>query len=302
MKTPRSFLVVFLAPAFLLFTGFVAVPGARALLYSVQRWNGMTDPVWVGLANFQKLLGDGDLFLTALWHNVILLIGGGSITLGLSLCFAALISRRIRGASLFRIAFFFPNVIALVAVALLWVLLYSSTSFGPVNALLGQVDQGLRGMGLGGLGIDLPYPFMASSQLIVSLIPMIIWASTGFYMVLFLAAMQNIPEEYYEAAHLDGATGVQQFRLITLPLIRDVIAVGVVFLAITSLKFFDPIWVMENQRPNRQSHVLSTLLYQKAFTEYDIGYASAVAVLLFLLVFAATLISLRLSRRDRMEY
>jgi ABC-type sugar transport system permease subunit len=171
-----------------------------------------------------------------------------------------------------------------------------------VNALLGQVDQGLRGMGLGGLGIDLPYPFMASSQLIVSLIPMIIWASTGFYMVLFLAAMQNIPEEYYEAAHLDGATGVQQFRLITLPLIRDVIAVGVVFLAITSLKFFDPIWVMENQRPNRQSHVLSTLLYQKAFTEYDIGYASAVAVLLFLLVFAATLISLRLSRRDRMEY
>lgn len=302
MKTPRSFLIVFLAPAFLLFTGLVAVPGVRALLYSFQRWNGMTDPVWVGAANFRKLASEGDLFLAALWNNAILLSVGGTITLGLSLTFAALISRRIRGASVFRITFFFPNVIALVAVALLWVLLYSSTGFGPINALLGALDTGLRAIGLGGLGTDLPYPFMDSRHLIVSLIPMLIWAGTGFYMVLFLAAMQNIPEEYYEAAHLDGATGFQQFRMITLPLIRDVIAVGVVFLCISSLKLFDPIWVMENQRPNRSSHVLATLLYQKAFTEYDIGYASAVAVLLFVLVFLATLISLRLSRRDRMEY
>lgn len=302
MKTPRSFLIVFLAPAFLLFTALVAVPGVRALLYSFQRWNGMTDPVWVGAANFRKLASEGDLFLAALWNNAILLSVGGTITLGLSLTFAALISRRIRGASVFRITFFFPNVIALVAVALLWVLLYSSTGFGPINALLGALDTGLRAIGLGGLGTDLPYPFMDSRHLIVSLIPMLIWAGTGFYMVLFLAAMQNIPEEYYEAAHLDGATGFQQFRMITLPLIRDVIAVGVVFLCISSLKLFDPIWVMENQRPNRSSHVLATLLYQKAFTEYDIGYASAVAVLLFVLVFLATLISLRLSRRDRMEY
>ena len=101
---------------------------------------------------------------------------------------------------------------------------------------------------------------------------MIVWQATGFYMVLFLAAMEGIPESYYEAAKLDGATGFQQFRHITLPLIREVLTVGVIFLMISSLKFFDAIWVMENQTPTRDSHVLATLLYQKVFTEYNVGY------------------------------
>jgi ABC-type sugar transport system permease subunit len=291
----RRFVAVFLAPALLLFTALVAVPGLQALAYSLHRWNGLTPPEWVGLDNFRALLAEGNVFLTALWHNLILLVGAGGLTLALSLAFAALLSRRVRGAAVYRVAFFFPNTIALVAVALLWILLYSATSFGLFNALL-------RAVGADALGIDLPYPFLDSRNLIVALIPMVAWAATGFYMVLFLAAMTSVPEEYYEAARLEGASGWQQFRHITLPLIRDVIAVGVVFLCISSLKFFDPIWVMENQRPNRQSHVLATLLYQKAFTEYDIGHAAAIAVLLFVLVFAATLLSLRLMRRERMEY
>jgi len=135
-----------------------------------------------------------------------------------------------------------------------------------------------------------------------SLVPVLVWMMTGFYMVLFLAAMENIPEEFYEAAVLDGASGARQFWHITMPLIREVLVVGVVFLIITMLKLFDIVWVMENQFPQRDSHVMATLVYQKVFTEYNVGYGAAVAVVLFLLVFAATLVTLRFSRKEALEY
>ncbi len=149
---------------------------------------------------------------------------------------------------------------------------------------------------------ELPYAFLDTSRLIYALIPMIVWTAVGFYMVLFLAAMQSIPEELYEAAKLDGATGRQQFFSITLPLIREIFVVGVVFFIISSAKFFDAVWVMENEIPSVDSHVLATVLFQKVFTEYNIGYAAAVAVVLFALVFIATLITLRWSRKEALEY
>jgi len=294
----RNFILIFLSPALLLFTLLVAIPGVRALAYSLQKWDGLTAPEWIGLANFAQLIKDSDMVLHALWHNFIIMFFAGSATLALALLYASLLHRRIRGAGLFRIAFFFPNVLALVAISILWILLYSPTEFGLFNSILALFEKPL-----GAMGLELPYPFLDSVHLISSIIPMMVWTWTGFYMVLFLAAMEGIPEEYYEAAKLDGATEFQQFRHITFPMIREVFAVGVVFLVITTLKFFDPIWVMENQRPNRDSHVLASLMYEKVFTEYNVGYGSAIAVLLFVLVFAATLLSLRLSRAGQtLEY
>ena len=301
-KQGSQFIVVFLAPALFLYTAFVAVPAVRALAYSLEHWNGLTPPRWAGLDNFAALFESGGLFLRALSNNLILLLGAGSIITLLSLFFASLLHRRIRGAALFRVTFFFPNVIASVAVALLWVLLYSTTEFGLVNALLAKIQTALHALGLASPNIVFPFPFLASNHLIFSLIPMLVWAATGFYMLLYLAAMQSIPETYYEAARLDGASPCQQFRHITLPLIREVLVIGVVFLLITTLKIFDPIWVMENQRPTSDSHVLATLVYEKAFTEYNIGYGATVAVMLFLFVFCATLVSLRLRQSERMEY
>jgi len=251
--------------------------------------------VW--FKNFADLFRDSDLFIVALKHNVFLMAVGGSLTLTLALFFAAVLHRRVRGANLFRVAFFFPNVISSVAIALLWVLLYSTTDFGVVNAILGWFQDAV-----GWPHIDLPFPFVNSKYLVYSIVPMMVWTATGFYMVLFLAAMENIPETFYEAAKLDGASGFAQFRHITLPLIREVLTVGLVFLVIGSLKFFDAIWVMENQRPTKDSHVLATVLYQKVFTEYNVGYGSAVAVLLFILVFVATLLTLKLSRKEALEY
>ena len=296
------FVPIFLAPALVLFSVFVTIPGMRAFMYSLQKWNGITEPEWIGIENFIQLFYDREVFFRAFLNNMFLTIMPGFIIISLALTFAALLHRRVKGAGLFRVAFFFPNVIASVAVALLWVLLYSVTDFGVINGALLIFQNTMHGLGLSWPQWELPFPFLDSSNLIYSLVPIIVWAATGFYMVLFLAAMGSIPETYYEVARLEGATGIQQFRLITLPLIREVLTVGIIFLLIGSLKLFDPIWVMENQHPTRDSHVLATLLYQKVFSEYNVGYGSAIAVLLFVLVFISTLLSLRLSRSERIEY
>lgn len=300
MKRSREqtvFIATFLAPAFLLFTAFVALPSARALLFSLQKWDGLSTPEWVGLANFRELFTDDGLFRLALGHNLFLTATAGSMILVLSLFFASVLHRRVRGATVFRVAFFFPNVIASVAIALLWVLLYSTTDFGVVNGFLAWAKNTF-----GWPGIDLPFPFTGKQYLIYAIVPMLVWTMTGFYMVLFLAAMEGIPETFYEVAELEGASPLSQFWHVTLPLIREVLVVGIVFLIIGSLKLFEPVWIMDNEWPSRETHVMSTLLYQKVFSEYNVGYGSAVAFLLFVLVFLATLVTLRLSRREALEY
>jgi ABC-type sugar transport system permease subunit len=300
-KTPGRVVAAFLVPAGLMYAAFVAIPSVRALGYSLQKWDGFGAATWAGFDNFRTVFSD-EIFHAALRHNAILLCAGGSITIVLALLFAAALHRRVIGAGLFRVAFFFPNVVAAVAVAVLWTLMYSTNDFGVFNALLAQIQRAAAGMGWEFMTDDLPFAFMESSRLIYALVPMLVWIATGFYMVLFLAAMESIPEELYEAARIDGASTTRQFFTITLPLIREVFVIAVVFFIISSAKFFDPVWVMENSYPTKDSHVMATVLYQKVFTEYNVGYAAAVAVILFALVFTATLFALRFSRRDALEY
>jgi ABC-type sugar transport system permease subunit len=295
------FLAAFLLPALSLFVPFVVFPSLRAFAYSLQKWNGFSAPKWAGLDNFRKLFSD-PLFYEALKHNALLLGAGGAVTLAFALFFANALHRGVRGAGVFRVAFFFPNVIASVAVASLWILIYSTADFGVVNAFLLWAQRILHGIGVEFLPNQLPFAFAGSNHLLFSIIPMIVWMATGFYMVLFLAAMESIPAELYEAADLDGASGARQFWHVTLPLVREVLVVGAVFFIITSAKFFDAIWVMMNEYPTPDTHVLATVLYQKVFSEYNVGYAAAVAVVLFALIFAATLVTLRWSRREALEY
>lgn len=274
-----------------LYAAFVLLPTVNAFRYSLTRWDGLSPAIWVGFQNFAKILNPGSLFYTALGHNVFLTIAPGILILGLGLFFAYLIHQRIKGARLFRIAFFFPNVISSVAIAILWVLIYSTSAAGLINNALKEFFHFKDAI-----------PFTESSQLLWALVPMIVWSATGFYMVLFLAAMENIPESFYEAARLDGASNGKIFWSVTLPLMWDVLTTGIVFLIVGGLKYFDAIWVMENGRPSASTHTLSTLMYAKVFEEYNIGYGTAIAVLLFLLVLLVTLISRRLLQRERLEY
>jgi ABC-type sugar transport system permease subunit len=285
------FVFSFLAPPLALYALFVLLPTFNAFRYSLTRWDGLSDPVYVGLRNFKSFLAPGSDFVPAIQHNLFLMLVPGIFILSLALMFANMIHQRIKGARLFRIAFFFPNIISSVAVALLWMLIYSPTKVGLINhfaAIWFHRSQ--------------PVPYTESSRLLWSLVPMIVWSATGFYMVLFLAAMENIPETYYEAARLDGATPAVLFFRITLPMMWEVFTTGVIFLVIGGLKYFDAIWVLENGRPKTVSHTMSTLMYSRVFEQYNIGYGTAIAVLLFLLVLIATLISRRLLQREALEY
>ncbi|NLI01095.1 MAG: sugar ABC transporter permease [Chthonomonadales bacterium] len=289
-RNQALFVVSFLGPPVALYATFVLWPALNAFRYSLYRWDGLSEPAWVGLGNFRAIVATGSEFLPAIRNNLFLTFVPGALTLSLALFFAYTVHQRIPGARLFRIAFFFPNVISSVAVALLWILIYSTTDVGLLNGLLRL------------LGRTEPIAFTESGNLLWAIVPMSVWSATGFFMVLFLAAMENIPETYYEAARLDGASSAAQFRHITLPLMWDVLTTGVVFLIVGGLKFFDAIFVMENGRPSKTTHTLATLLYSKVFQEYNIGYGTAISVMLFLLVLAATLVSLRLMRRERLEY
>ncbi len=289
-REQRLFIVTFLTPPLALYLLFVLLPAFNAFRYSLTRWDGLSAPVSVGLRNFSRILQSGSPFYDAIKHNLFLMVVPGAIILSLSLFFAYSIHQRIRGARLFRIAFFFPNIISSVAVAILWVLIYSPSQVGLLNYLRHRIWH------------SPPYAFASSEHLLWAVIPMMVWAATGFYMILFLAAMENIPESFYEAARLDGASPSRIFFTITLPLIWDVLTTGIIFLVVGGLKVFDTIWVMENGRPGNQTHTMSTLMYSKVFSEYEIGYGTAIAVLLFILVLLASLLSFRFLRRERLEY
>jgi len=289
-REQRLFIVTFLTPPLALYLLFVLIPAMNAFRYSLTRWDGLSEPVGVGLRNFSRILQGNSPFLDAIKHNLFLMFVPGAIILCLSLFFAYSIHQKIRGARLFRIAFFFPNIISSVAVAILWVLIYSTSQVGLLNALRKRLFDAEA------------FAFTSSDHLLWAIVPMMVWSATGFFMVLFLAAMENIPETYYEAARLDGASPARLFFRITLPLIWDVLTTGIVFLVVGGLKVFDAIWVMENGRPSNKTHTMATLMYSKVFSEYDIGYGTAIAVLLFVLVLLATLLSFRLLKRDRLEY
>jgi ABC-type sugar transport system permease subunit len=290
-RQERRFIAAFLGPPFLIYAVFVLWPTLTAFRYSLLRWDGLSAPVWVGFKNFTALLSSKSGLPGALGHNLYLMCVPGPLILCLALFFAYTIHQRVWGARVFRIAFFFPNILSSVAVALLWQFLYSTAQPGLINGVRHWIDPH-----------SAPFPFLQSGILLRSLVPMLIWTATGFYMVLFLAAMENIPVSFYEAARLDGADAGQQFFHITLPLMWDVLTTGIIFLVIGSLKTFDTIWVLENGRPNADTHVLSTLMYSKVFEEYNIGYGTAIAVVLFLFALSAALITRRFLQRESLEY
>jgi raffinose/stachyose/melibiose transport system permease protein len=291
-KDTRSFLMLCLLPAMLVYLLVIILPTLAACAFSLTEWDGFLPPKWIGLDNYTRALNelshDGifrDTVLNTLFITFVPMI----FVLVISLLFAFVIHRGIIGASFFRVVFFFPNVINLVAIALLWQLIYQPTPDGLANTFIAS------------FGFH-PVTWLAHEHMLAATIPIIVWASVGFFMILFLAAMQGIPESLYESAKLDGAHGLRVFWSITLPLIKDTIAISIVFMIIGGLKFFDMVWVLTSESPTRETHTMATLFYQKSFREYDIGYGTALSVILFLTVLIVSLVSLRLARRETVEF
>jgi raffinose/stachyose/melibiose transport system permease protein len=281
---------VFIAPALFLYVFWTVLPTIRGFYYSFTEFDGLSKPKWVGFKNFLDLPKDRDLFLIAIKNNLILLSVPGVLIVTISLLFAFLIHREIKGSKVFKTLFFFPNIMSAVSMALLWTLLYSPSSFGIINNLLKFY------------GAKQPIPFTSSDILVWSVIPMILWGAVGFNMLLYLAAMQRIPEVYYEAALLDGASRWQSFRNITIPFIWEILVVSFIFIVIGMLRIFEPIWIMEGQSGNPRSNTIATLMYSSIMAEYRVGYGTAIAVVLFFLTVLLVLLVRRVTRKEVIEY
>ena len=286
-------ILLFIGPAIILYTAFVMVPSARSFSWSLHEWNGLThmeSMPFVGLRNFRRLLLEGDGFWIALKNNLFLMFMVPVFVVPLSLFLAACISRGIWGQNFFRIAFFFPNLLGGVAATLLWLHLYNPQG-GLVNELLAKI----------GIESFRHFTWLEPKHLYWAIIPISIWGTVGFNMVLYLAAMQGVDESYYEAATIDGATAWRQFWTITLPLIWDILVISIVFLVIGGMKAFDVIWLLSNQRPQTDAHTIATRMVQTMFTEFRVGEAAALAVLLFLMVFVGSAATMRGLQREAVE-
>ncbi|MBP7141022.1 MAG: extracellular solute-binding protein [Opitutaceae bacterium] len=286
---------VFLVPSFLIYAALVLVPGAVAAMWAFTRWDGMGQREWIGLLNFRWLIFESDTFWMALRNNLFLMAVPAAIVLPISLALAYLLHRRVPGAGFFRSVFLFPNLLGGIAATLLWMSAYEPHG-GLVNAALAGLGRVLGSETL--MGFE-SHPWLAPRNLYWSLVPIYVWMACGFNLVLFLAAMEGIDASLYEAAELDGASRLQQFLGITLPLIWQTVVVALVFLVIAGLNAFEMIWLLTSQDPDSRSHTLGTLMVSSMFKEFQVGRATAIAVVLLVLVLAGSALLMRLLRREQ---
>ncbi|MEO0055677.1 MAG: hypothetical protein RLZZ50_1624 [Verrucomicrobiota bacterium] len=295
----------FVGPAFALYAAFVLLPGAAAFAWAFTRWDGFGEMTWAGLFNFHWLLLESDVFWSALGNNLFLMLVPPLVVVPVALGLAAYVHRGGAGAGAMRVVLLFPNLLGGIAAALIWMAAYEPTG-GLVNASLAKLGD-LAGAACAPafladwLRSFSGHAWLAQSNLYWSLVPIYLWMACGFNLVLYLAAMQAVPAELYEAAELDGASKTRQFFLVTLPLIREVLVISAVFLVIGGLNAFELVWLLTSQDPSAGAHTLGTFMVGTLFTEFQAGRAAAIAVLLFALVMAATLAVLRATRKETVE-
>jgi N-acetylglucosamine transport system permease protein len=286
-----SFLVIPLV----LYSVFVLAPYLSAMLVSFTKWRGMSMNItFYGVTNFVNLFND-DKFWNALSHNLQALVVLPPITIFLSLLFAFLFTQGIRFSRFFRITYFFPQVMSTVIIGVLWGFIYHPT-IGILNGVITAL----------GITDLVNFPWLGDVRTVFpAILSVVIWQAVGFYMVLFVSGMSGIPNDYYEAARIDGANSWHLFWNITLPLLWETIRTAIVFIAIGGMDLFAIVTVMTNGLgggPSRAADVVPTYLSQTAFMDSRWGYATAMGVVLMLLILGLSILSLRFTRRDTVEY
>lgn len=280
---------IFILPALFFYTIFLALPIFGTVLVSMLDWSGISlnDIEWAGTANYVQLTQD-KVFWQALKHNLIFIATGTSSIVILGLILAVLLERGLPGSNFFRGAFFIPTVMSMVVVGIVFMLILSPE--------LGLINPFLHSVGLGNLAHAwLGDPRTALGTIIAS----DVWKNFGFAMFLFVAGLKNIDSELYEAAAIDGSNAWQSFWRITMPVLWPVTTLVIILISIGTLKLFDLVYVMTHGGPNHASEVLTTWMYFQGFMYNNMGYGSAIAVVLLAVTFGLTLIQFRVLSRDR---
>ena len=296
-KRKHIFVFLMIVPAVTLYVTFFLFPGAQSFQFSTFEWSGFNvDNIkHVGLKNFRVLAAD-NVFQRAMGNNLFFIFFGGTLNLGLSLLFATMFTgKSFPGRGLFRGIIFFPYTVSIVGIGLMWNFI--------LNPNLGLLNGVLRNIGLEKLAIPwlgYRWPAMFSMTLIS------VWWSIGFYMTLLIAGINRIPLTFYEAAIIDGAGEIQKFRYITLPLLREVLIVCIMYLLMDGFKAFGVFYIMTQGGPNNLTHTMATYMIWVSVDylsgAFRMGYGTAIAVVLFLLVATIALLYRILTRKAAVEF
>ncbi len=274
---------LFLLPALAGFCVFVLLPVLAAFAISFFRWDLISPPHYVGLANFARLPHDR-VFMAALWNTAYYTVGVVVLSVSLGLCCAILVGRAVRGVGIARVLLVMPYVTVTVAMAIVWRWIYQP-ELGLMNGLMAM------------FGIHGPNWLGSRVWAMPALILMGVWKSFGYNMILFIAGLQAIPASLYEAASLDGARSWQRLRFITIPLLSPILFFVSVISIISSFEVFDSALVMTGGGPGTATTTLVLHIYNTGFEAFDFGYASAIALALFAVILAVTLIQMGLQRK-----
>ena len=287
--------VLFILPAASIFVALMAVPMIGAIVLSFESWDGLRPPTWIGLTNYWNLLHDR-IFLLALVHTAYFVVVTVVLQTMIPLLVANLLTSGIRGSLVFRTIYFLPVIISLAISGMLWSMIYEP-NFGVLNTLLNSI--GLHG---------LTRFWLADTMTVIpSVIAVSVWQSMGFFVVIYFAALQNIPQELYEAAALDGANAWQRLTRVTVPLLTPVTTVVVVLNTIGGIQVFDQVWVLTQGGPSHASDTLATYLYSIAFGSQgsaisELGYAAAIGIVILLLALTLSIVQIRWGRAREIEY
>ncbi len=267
-KTKGAFILGIL-PAFLLYIVFAIYPILQSFYYSFMDWNGFNEMTFVGLDNFKKLFADS-LFWNSVKNNIYVVLVSVLGQVPLALFFALLLNRKMKGAKLFRTIGFLPVVLSTVVISLTWSLIFNSRN--------GLINEFLRSIGLDSFAQN----WLGDTKwAMASVLVVVVWQFVGLYLIIFLAALQNIPTEVLEAAKMDGASEWATTWKITIPMIWETILVAITLCIAGSLKTFDLIYVMTHGGPAHSTDVMALYMFNETFSKLQYGYGSAVSVFIF---------------------
>jgi putative chitobiose transport system permease protein len=276
---------LFLAPALALVATFVIYPILAVVFYSFTDFDIITDPEWVGIANYERLIGD-PTFWKALTNSIVYLIATPTVIV-LAIVLAIIVNRRMRGIHVFRALYFVPAVSGSIAIGISWRWIFERN--GMLNSVL--ISTGV---------IDEPVQWLTNPDFVLPIaILLTVWAGVGYYSVIFLAGLQNISEELYDAARIDGCNDLQKHWHVSLPGLRPQIIFVAVISSLAALKVFDEIYVLTNRTGGvlESGTTIVFYLWRQAFVLSNAGYASAIAIALLLLTLAFSVVLIRVLER-----
>jgi multiple sugar transport system permease protein len=275
---------LFLLPSLLGYGVFVLFAVGMSFWLSFQDWSLLSKPVFIGLSNYRKIFCADPDFMRALYNTVYFVIGVVPAGVVVSLLLALLVNQKLKGIAFFRAAFYMPVVTPTIAIGLVWAWLYNA-DYGLINNFLSMI------------GIANPPQWLGSTIWAKpAIIIMNVWHQAGYYMVIFLTALQSIPDQVYEAADIDGTNNWQRFFHITLPLLSPTTFLVFVMKAMGAFKIFEESYIMTQGGPGGSTETIVYLIYKHGFEWFRMGYAAAAAWVLFIIIFTCTLIQFKFQK------